>query len=110
METDVLKTDGDGVVVTRSEGAVRTLRINRPEAENRVRLSAILAAVATKENLEATDEEVDEEIRKGVYNQSEFANLKKRLLEDGTYADLRRHVIEEKAYELITAEAKITTK
>jgi trigger factor len=82
----------------------------RPEALKRVKLSTILDAVARKEGLEATDEEVDQEIRKGVYNQSEFASLKRRLLEDGTYADLRRHVIEEKAFELITNEAKITVK
>jgi trigger factor len=82
----------------------------RPEALKRVKLSAILDAVAKRENLEATDEEVDQEIRKGVYNQSEFASLKRRLLEDGTYADLRRHVIEEKAFNLVADEAKITTK
>jgi trigger factor len=82
----------------------------RPEARKRVKLSAILDAVAKRENLEATDEEADQEIRKGVYNQSEFASLKRRLLEDGTYADLRRHVIEEKAFNLVADEAKITTK
>lgn len=82
----------------------------RPEALKRVKLSTILNAVAKKENLEATDEEVDEEIRKGVYNQTEFASLKRRLLEDGTYADLRRHVIEEKAFDLVASEAKISTK
>jgi len=82
----------------------------RPEAVKRVKLSAILDAIAQKEGLEATDDEVDQEIRKGVYNQSEFASLKRRLLEDGTYADLRRHVIEEKAFDLITREAKVSVK
>jgi trigger factor len=82
----------------------------RPEAVRRVKLSAILDAVAKMENLGATDDEVDQEIRKGVYNQSEFASLRRRLFEDGTYAELRRHVIEEKALALVTSEAKITTK
>lgn len=82
----------------------------RPEAVKRVKLSSILDAVAKAEGLEAKDDEVDQEIRKGVYNQSEFASLKRRLLEDGTYADLRRHVLEEKAFELITGEATITVK
>lgn len=82
----------------------------RPEAVRRVKLSAILDAVAKMENLGATDDEVDQEIRKGVYNQAEFASLRRRLLEDGTYAELRRHVIEEKAMALVTSEAKITVK
>jgi len=82
----------------------------RPEAIKRVKLASILGAIAKSEGLEATDEEVDQEIRKGVYNQTEFASLKRRLIEDGTYADLRRHVIEEKSFDLVTSEAKVTIK
>lgn len=82
----------------------------RPEAVKRVKLSSVLDAIAKREGLEAADDEVDQEIRKGVYNQTEFASLKRRLLEDGTYADLRRHVIEEKAFELVVREAKISVK
>ncbi len=82
----------------------------RPEAVKRVKLAAILDAVAHAESLEATGDEVDEEIRKGVYNQTEFASLKRRLIEDGTYLELRRHVVEQKAFDLIEAEAKFSTK
>ncbi|MBI2212847.1 MAG: trigger factor [Acidobacteria bacterium] len=78
----------------------------RPDAVKRVQLSAILDAIAKQEGLAASDADVDDEIRKGVSNASEFSSLKRRLQHDGTYEEIRRHVAEEKAFQLVIAEAK----
>jgi trigger factor len=78
----------------------------RPDAVKRVQLSAILDAIAKKEGLSASDADVDEEIRRGVSNASEFSSLKRRLQHDGTYEEIRRHVAEEKAFQLVIGEAK----
>lgn len=78
----------------------------RPDAVKRVQLSSILDAIAKKEGLAASDDEVDEEIRRGVSNASEFSAFKRRLQHDGTYDEVRRHVAEEKAFQLVIGEAK----
>jgi trigger factor len=78
----------------------------RPDAVKRVQLSAVLDAIAKKEGLSASDADVDEEIHRGVSNASEFSALKRRLQHDGTYEEIRRHVAEEKAFQLVIAEAK----
>ena len=78
----------------------------RPDAVKRVQLSSILDAIAKKESLAVSDAEVDEEIRRGVANASEFSAFKRRLQQDGTYDEVRRHVAEEKAFQLVISEAK----
>jgi hypothetical protein len=42
-----------------------------------------------------------------VSNASEFSAFKHRLIHDGTYDDLRRHLAEEKALELVIREARL---
>lgn len=79
----------------------------RPEAVKRVKRGLILEAIARKENLQASDVEVDAEIRKAA-NESgrDFAEVKHRLTHDGGYEELRASLAQEKALELVLREAK----
>lgn len=85
----------------------------RPEAEKRVKRGLILEAIARKENLVPTDLEVDSEIRKAASGANrEFAELRRRLREDGGYEDLRLSMMQDRALDLVLREAKVvpTTK
>lgn len=76
------------------------------EAEKRVRRMLILGAIADAESIEATDDEVDEEIRSNVKD-NEFAAVRKGLRRDGTYEAIRRSLRRDKALERVMAEAKV---
>jgi len=79
----------------------------RPEAMKRVKRSLILETIARKEDIHASDVEVDAEIRRAANEQGrEFADVKHHLKHDGGYESLRRSLEQEKALELVLREAK----
>lgn len=81
----------------------------RPEAEKRVKRGLILEAIARQENLVPADLEVDSEIRKAAAGANrEFAELRRRLREDGGYEELRVSLMQEKALDLVLREAKVS--
>jgi len=79
----------------------------RPEAMKRVKRSLILETIARKEEIHASDVEVDAEIRRAANEQGrEFADVKHHLKHDGGYESLRRSLEQEKALELVLREAR----
>jgi trigger factor len=97
-----------GVDLEKAEIDWRKMRDEfRPEAEKRARRGLILEVIAKKENLIAADAEVDREIRRAAQeNGREFADVKHRLKHDGGYEALRLSLSQEKALDLVLAEAK----
>jgi trigger factor len=80
----------------------------RGEAEKRVKRSLILDAIAKKESINASDVEVDAEIRRAAAEQGrDFAEVKHHLRHDGGYEQLRISLAREKALELILNEATL---
>ena len=83
----------------------------RPEAEREVRGSLILERIAEAENIEVSDEEVDELIREMSSERGETpAALKTRLTREGGMSRLESSRRNQKALELIYRNAKITRK
>lgn len=79
----------------------------QPGAEDRVRRSLILGAIAKQEGLSVSDTEVDAEIRQAANaTNQEFIELKHRLRHDGGYEALRESMLQEKALELVLSEAR----
>lgn len=79
----------------------------RPEAEKRAKRALILEAISKKENLIASDVDVDREIRHVAQeNGREFVDVKHRLKHDGGYEALRQSLSQEKALEFVLREAK----
>ncbi len=79
----------------------------RAEAEKRVKRSLILEAIARNEKLQASDVEVDAEIRRAANEQQrDFAEVKHRLKHDGGYEALRASLAQEKALDLVLGAAK----
>jgi len=79
----------------------------RPEAVKRVKRSLILEAIAKKEGLDASDVEVDAEIRRAAREQErEFADVKHHLKHDGGYEALRSSLAQEKALELVLRQSR----
>ena len=80
----------------------------RPEAEKRVRRGLILEAIAKKENIEVSEVEVDAEIRRAAREQErDFADVKHHLKHDGGYDALRASMAQDKALELVLANAQV---
>jgi trigger factor len=80
----------------------------RPEAEKRVKRGLILEEIAKKESLSVSDVEVDAEIRKAAAGSNrEFAEVKHRLKDDGGYESLRASMLQERALDMLLAEAKV---
>lgn len=78
----------------------------RPEAVKRVKRGLLLEEIARKEDLIISDVEVDAEIRKAAHeNRREFAEVKHRLKHDGGYEGLRTTMSQEKALEVLLADA-----
>jgi trigger factor len=81
---------------------------NRPEAEKQVRLSYLLIAVAEKENIEATDADVDEAIRKAAEGvPAEKLDEMKKWYEERR-ENLRAQLKEEKIFKFLLDNAKVT--
>jgi len=83
----------------------------RPEAEKRARRALILEQIAKKENLIASDVEVDREIRRAATeNNRDFAEVKHRLKHEGGYEELRLSLSQEKALDFVLRESKLRTR
>ncbi len=79
-------------------------------AEKRVRGTLILKAVAEKENIAVTEEELNGEIRKlAERNKIEPAEARRRMIENGSLENLREILQEEKTLDLLLEKANITT-
>lgn len=78
----------------------------RPEAVKQVKRQLVLEAIAKKEGLVVDDSEVDAEIRRAAGNTREFAEVKHRLMHDGSYDSLRLSMLQEKALDLALGESK----
>lgn len=81
------------------------------EADNKVRLYFVLDAIAAKENVEVSDEEIDNWIKTlaASYNQP-FEDVKKYYQEHKLVEGLREQLREDKTLDLLLAEAVITEK
>ncbi|MBI4165612.1 MAG: trigger factor [Acidobacteria bacterium] len=83
----------------------------RPDAEKEVRGSMLLERIATAEDLEVTEEEVDDLIREMAEERREpAAALKTRLTREGALDRIKSTRRNHKALELVYREAKITGK
>ena len=79
----------------------------KPEAVKRVKRSLILEAIARKEAIQASDVEVDAEIRRAANEQQrDFAEVRHRLKHDGGYEALRASLAQEKALDFLLKEAR----
>lgn len=78
----------------------------KPQAQARVESSLVLEAVVKAENIEATEEEVEEEIKKmaGRYNME--ADKLKGLLTDSDKENLKKDICARKAAKFVVDEAK----
>ncbi len=91
----------------RPEKGVEELRRKcREKAEREIRTRIIIEAIADKEGLEVTDEEVDERIRTMAerYGQS-FETMKRWYVDNGLVAGLKRRILEDKVFDLIESKA-----
>jgi trigger factor len=78
-----------------------------PAAEKKVRLSLVLAAIAAKERLAVTDEELAVEIAKiAAANKLEPAEVRRRLVRNGTLPGLRASLLEDKTLDWVADRAK----
>jgi len=78
-----------------------------PAAEKKVRLSLVLAAIAAKEQIDVSDEEVAAEIAKiAAANKLEPADVRRRLVRNGTLAGLQASLLEDKTLDWVADRAK----
>ncbi|MBN2319024.1 MAG: trigger factor [Acidobacteria bacterium] len=81
----------------------------RPRAEDSVRRSIFLNAIARQENIEISDEEVDSELQKIAEGTNKsVAALKAQLEKEGRIEGFKQHLRENKAFDFIYRNAKIT--
>jgi trigger factor len=72
-----------------------------------VKRSLVLEAIARKEGIQASDVEVDAEIRRAANEQQrDFAEVRHRLKHDGGYEALRASLAQEKALDFLLKEAR----
>jgi trigger factor len=81
----------------------------RPNAEAMVRRSMILEAIARQESFEISDEEIDSELEKiAEESNKSAAAIKAQLEKEGRIDGLKQHLLENKAFDFIYRNAKIT--
>jgi len=81
----------------------------RPRAEESVRRSIFLNAIARQENIEISDEEIDSELQKIAEGTNKsVAALKAQLEKEGRIEGFKQHLRENKAFDFIYRNAKIT--
>lgn len=80
----------------------------KPIAEDRVRTSLVVSAIAEKEKIEATDEDLQKFIRNLSIHSGKSVREIMELYQkrEGGISELREGVIEEKVFDLLIAEAK----
>ena len=83
---------------------------HRPEAEKRVKANLVLDAIIAKEGIAATDEEIEERIKKFAesYNQ-DVQVIKDYFAAQGQLDVIRQEIQFRKAIDFLVAEAQITT-
>jgi len=81
----------------------------RPIAEESVRRSLFLNAIAQQENIEISDEDIDSELQKlSEGTNKSLAALKAQLEKEGRIEGFKQHLRENKAFDFIYHNAKIT--
>lgn len=81
----------------------------RPVAEESVRRSIFLNAIARQENIEISDEDIDSELQKlSEGTNKSAAALKAQLEKEGRIEGFKQHLRENKAFDFIYRNAKIT--
>ncbi|MBN2241834.1 MAG: trigger factor [Acidobacteria bacterium] len=81
----------------------------RPRAEESVRRSILLNAVARQENIEISDEEINSELQKVAEGTNKSAAaLRAQLEKEGRLEGFKQHLRENKAFDFIYRNAKIT--
>ncbi len=80
----------------------------RPAAESRVRATFLLSAIAEREGLKVSDEEVEEEIRRSAQSVRIKPEEAKRVIvrQEGSLEGLRTRLCEEKAVALLLSKAR----
>ena len=81
----------------------------REEAVKRVRLQLVLENIASREGIEVSTDDVDNEIRREVPPQ-QFAAVRRNLLEDGSYERIRSQIRQERALDAVIAAGNISKK
>lgn len=78
-----------------------------PAAERKARLSLVLEAIAAKEQVAVTDEEVSAEIAKiAAANKLEPAEVRRRLIQNETLSGLKASLLEDKTLDWVAERAK----
>jgi trigger factor len=81
----------------------------RPEAEKKVRADLVIEAVAKAENIEVTDEEVDQEIaRLAEEMQRDAAEIRRILEKQGGIESIKEQLRNKKTVDLLVLSSKIT--
>jgi len=80
----------------------------RPEAVKRVRTDLVLSNIAQAENLEVTDEELNEKLAELAerYQQKNVAKLKETLEDNGRLGSIKQAILLEKAVDFIKENTK----
>jgi trigger factor len=80
----------------------------RPEAVKRVKTDLVLGNIAQAENLEVTDEELNEKLTELAerYQQKSVANLKENLEKNGRLGSIKQAILLEKAVDFIKDNTK----
>ena len=77
-------------------------------AERKVRATLILEAIADKEGVEVTEEELQEEIRKiAEQNQLDPGEMRRRMVENETLENMKHIMREDKTVEFLLGKAKV---
>ena len=80
----------------------------KPHAEQSVRRSILLDAIARQENIEISDEEIDSELRKIAEGTNKSVEaLKAQLEKESRIEGFKQHLLENKAFDFIYRNAKI---
>ena len=80
----------------------------RPKAINNLKYNMVLDEVADKENIDVSEKEIDEEIKKyAETSKKDFQTLKNTMIENKTLENLRYRLKLDKALELINKDAKL---
>jgi FKBP-type peptidyl-prolyl cis-trans isomerase (trigger factor) len=83
----------------------------RKVAEDEIRISYIIDAIAEKESIKAEEAELEKELEATArYMSLSLDKLKEKYGKDSLYRAASKGIIENKVYELIQGQAKITEK
>ncbi|MFW6206938.1 MAG: hypothetical protein ACOC5J_03285, partial [Gemmatimonadota bacterium] len=99
---------GNGEDVTQERLAEARARL-RPQAERAVKRALIIDRIAETQSLRATEDEVDERVEAiAERNETSPAKVYARLQKAGRLSSLERDITEEKVFDFLEGESKIT--